>query len=82
MQKSRNANPPPDPQFDDPTRDWTMDNGETVNNFDLFLNLNRALKNTDIAVDYTFSDSDNGFKFGGPRIASLRPPASSTRCRT
>ena len=72
FQKSRNANPPPDPQFNDPTRDWTMDNDETVNNFDLFLNLNRALKNTDISVNYTFSDSDNAFTFGGPRIPSLQ----------
>jgi MtrB/PioB family decaheme-associated outer membrane protein len=71
LQKSRNASPPPDPTWTDPTRDWTMDNEETVNNFDLYFNLNRALKNTDIAVNYTFSDSDNAFTFGGPRIASL-----------
>ena len=71
LQKSRNANPPPDPTWTDPTRDWTMDNEEHVNNFDLYLNMNRALKNTDISVNYTFSDSDNAFTFGGPRIASL-----------
>ena len=36
FQKSRNANPPPDPSFNDPSRDWTLDNDETVNNFDLY----------------------------------------------
>lgn len=71
LQKSRNANPPPDPSWTDPTRDWTMDNEENVNNYDLYLNLNRALKNTDISLNYTFSDSDNGFTYGGPRIAAL-----------
>lgn len=71
LQKSRNANPPPDPTWTDPNRDWTLDNDETVNNFDLYLNVNRAVKNTDISVNYTFSDSDNAFTFGGPRIASL-----------
>ena len=71
LQKSRNANPPPDPQFTDPNRDWTLDNEESVNNYDLYFNLNRALRNTDISLNYTFSDSDNGFTFGGPRIASL-----------
>ena len=71
FQKSRNANPPPDPSFNDPSRDWTLDNDETVNNFDLYLNLNRTLKNTDLSVNYTFSDSDNGFTFGGPRISAL-----------
>lgn len=68
LQKSRNANPPPDPTWTDPNRDWTMDNEENVNNFDVFLNLRKAVKNTDIDVVYTFSDSDNAFVFGGPRV--------------
>ncbi len=71
FQKSRNANPPPDPSFNDPNRDWTLDNDETVNNVDLYLDLNRTLKNTDVSLNYTFSDSDNGFAFGGPRIPAL-----------
>ncbi len=70
-QKSRNANPPPDPQFDDPTRDWTMNNTENVNNFDLFLDLPKIARKTGLRLTYDYSDSDNGFVFGGPRIASL-----------
>ena len=35
-QKSRNANPPPDPTWTDPNRDWTLKNEEKVNNFDIF----------------------------------------------
>lgn len=71
-QMSRNANPPPDPQFDDPTRNWTLNNTENVNNFNAFVDVPKALGDkTDFRVSYDFSDSDNGFVFGGPRIASL-----------
>lgn len=70
-QKSRNANPPPDPQFTDATRDWTLNNTENVNNFDLFLDLPKIVEKTNARVSYDYSDSDNGFIFGGPRTASL-----------
>lgn len=71
FQKSRNANPPPDPSWTDPNRDWTLDNDEKVNNFDVYMNVNRAIKNTDITVNYTFSDSDNELALGGPRVSTL-----------
>jgi MtrB/PioB family decaheme-associated outer membrane protein len=70
-QKSRNANPPPDPTFTDPTRDWTLKNSENVNNFDLYLDLPKAIRKTNVRLTYYFSDSDNGFLFGGPRIPAL-----------
>ena len=70
-QKSRNANPPPDPTFNDPTRDWTLANTENVNNFALYLQLPKVARNTNVGVTYDYSDSDNGFVFGGPRIPSL-----------
>jgi len=71
FQKSRNANPPPDPSWTDPNRDWTMDNSEKVNNFDLYLDLIKPINKTDIRFAYNLSDSDNAFGFGGPRIAAL-----------
>jgi hypothetical protein len=43
-----------------------------VNNFDLFVDLIKALPKTDIRLGYTFSDSDNGFTYGGPRIGALQ----------
>jgi MtrB/PioB family decaheme-associated outer membrane protein len=70
-QKSRNANPPPDPQFTDPARDWTLKNDEVVNNVDVFVDLPKAIQKTDVKVGYNYADSDNGFIFGGPRITSL-----------
>ncbi|MDO8835882.1 MAG: MtrB/PioB family outer membrane beta-barrel protein [Vicinamibacterales bacterium] len=71
FQKSRNANPAPDPSWRDPNRDWTMTNDEAVNNFDVYVDLLRAITKTDIRIAYMFSDSDNAFLFGGPRIPVL-----------
>jgi hypothetical protein len=78
FQKSRNANPPADPaagippsdygSWFDPNRDWTLDNDEDVKNFNLYLDLLKVVQRTDIRVSYDFSDSDNSFVHGGPRI--------------
>ncbi len=71
LQRSRNANPSPDASWNDPNRDWTLNNDEKVNNFDVYLDLLRAIKKTDVSLSYSFSDSDNAFVHGGPRIAAL-----------
>jgi MtrB/PioB family decaheme-associated outer membrane protein len=71
FQKSRNANPPPDPSWTDPARNWNLDNEEEVNNFNVWMELTSLIENLDIRFDYDRSDSDNAFGFGGPRIASL-----------
>lgn len=70
-QKSRNANPPPDPTWTDPARDWTLKNDELVNNVDVYLALSKLVDKTTIKFNYDYADSDNGFLFGGPRITSL-----------
>jgi putative beta-barrel porin MtrB/PioB len=70
-QESRNANPPPDPQFTDPNRNWSLANTENVNNFDLYLDLPKIIRKTNVKFSYNYSDSDNGFVFGGPRITDL-----------
>ena len=71
LQLSRNANPPPDPSWTDPNRNWTLDNDDKINNFTAYLDLLRAVRNTDIRFSYDYSDSDNSFVHGGPRIAAL-----------
>ena len=70
-QKSRNANPLPDPQFTDPSRDWLLDNVENVNNVNLFADFPKLARKTTARVTYDYSDSDNAFNFSGPRILSL-----------
>jgi hypothetical protein len=71
FQLSRNANPPPDPTWTDPNRNWTLDNGDSINTFGVYLDLLRAVRNTDIRFSYDLSDSNNAFVHGGPRIDSL-----------
>jgi MtrB/PioB family decaheme-associated outer membrane protein len=71
FQLSRNANPPPDPSWTDPARDWTLDNDDKINTTSIFLDLLRAVRNTDIRFAYDLSDSANSFVHGGPRVAAL-----------
>ena len=71
LQLSRNANPPPDPSWTDPSRNWTLDNDDTVNVASVYLDLLGAVRETDIRFGYDYSDSDNSFVHGGPRIAAL-----------
>lgn len=71
LQLSRNANPAPDPSWTDPSRNWTLDNADRINSVSLYLDLRRAVRNTDIRFGYDLSDSDNSFVHGGPRIAAL-----------
>jgi hypothetical protein len=79
FQTSRNANPdcsqnvPPCAynSWTDPNRNWNLQNDETVNNFNLFVDVLGALKNTDIRFMYDYSDSDNSYLHGGPRVQAL-----------
>jgi hypothetical protein len=71
FQRSRNANPPPDPTWTDPTRDWTLDNDDKIKTASVYLDLLRAVRKTDIRFAYDYSDSDNAFVHGGPRVVSL-----------
>lgn len=73
LQKSRNANPPPDPSWTDPARNWTLDNNEVVTTFMAYLDLvGLAGAKADLRFSYEMNDSDNAFTYGGPRIAALR----------
>lgn len=73
LQNSANANPPGTDygSWTDPNRVWNLTNDEKVNNFDLFLDLNKTLRNTNIRFSYDYSDSDNAFIHSGPRVQEL-----------
>lgn len=72
LQKSRNANPPPDPTWTDPARNWTLDNNEIVKTYMAYLDLEGlANAKADVHASFERNDSDNAFNFGGPRIPAL-----------
>jgi hypothetical protein len=71
LQLSRNANPPPDPSWIDPNRNWTLDNDDHINLFNAFVDILGGVPNTDIRFSYDVTDSNNSFVHGGPRVAAL-----------
>jgi len=73
FQSSRNANPPGTDygSWYDPNRTWYLDNDERVNNVDLFVDILKAIPQTDIRFSYDFSDWDNALVHSGPRIQEL-----------
>jgi MtrB/PioB family decaheme-associated outer membrane protein len=80
-QKSRNANPPPDPSWTDPNRDWYLSGDEKVNNVDLYVDVIKAIEKTDIRLGYDYSDSDNGYIHSGPRITAFTTNVDPTTGR-
>ncbi|MGE0814675.1 MAG: MtrB/PioB family outer membrane beta-barrel protein [Vicinamibacterales bacterium] len=73
LQKSRNANPPPDASWTDPSRDWTLDNNEVVKTYMAYLDVERlADDKAELHFSFEKNDSDNAFNFGGARIAALQ----------
>ena len=77
FQTSRTANPFSGvpgvyESWTDPNRDWSLTNDEKVKTFTAYLNLLDVLRKTDIRATYDYSDSDQGFLHGGPRITAMQ----------
>lgn len=77
-QYSRTSNPlsPTNLTFLDPTRDWSIDQDDTVNTFTANLDLMKALPKTDIRLSYDLSDGDATYVYGGP--ATTNPAVFTT----
>ncbi|MHB0963637.1 MAG: MtrB/PioB family outer membrane beta-barrel protein [Gemmatimonadaceae bacterium] len=77
-QKSRNANPNNPTavynSWDDPNRDWYLDNTEDVASAGVWVDLIKALPNTDIRFAFNYSDSDLEYNLNGPRVEQLKAP--------
>lgn len=92
FQASRTANPDSGvpgvyQSWTDPNRDWNLTNDETVKTLTAYLNLLDVIKKTDIRATYNYSDSDQGFVHGGPRINaminnSILTPGDARPCPT
>jgi MtrB/PioB family decaheme-associated outer membrane protein len=69
-QYSRTSNPLPNVTFEDPTRDWSIDQDDTVNTFGFNVNFLKALPKTDIRFTYDISDGEATYVYGGPAITN------------
>ena len=58
LQYSRTANPPPDPTFTDPTRDWTTDQDDHVKTFSASADFLKCLPKTDVRLGFDTSHGD------------------------
>ncbi len=80
FQTSRTANPltagvvNPYESWFDPLRDWNLSNTEKVKSAGAWIDLIKAMPNTDVRFSYNYSNSDNAFVHGGPRILAMISP--------
>lgn len=66
LQYSRTSLPAPNPQFNDPTRDWWLDSSDRVNTVTANIDLIRTIPKVDLRFGYDFSDGDAAYVYGGP----------------
>jgi hypothetical protein len=64
LQKSRQANPPPSPQFTDPTRDWSTDTTERVHSFTASVDVLKGIPKTELRGAYDFNTSRVVYLYG------------------
>jgi hypothetical protein len=77
-QASRTSNPPPDPTFTDPRRDWNNTINDKTNTYSVNLNLVKAIKKTDIRLLYDISDGNTNYTYGLVPNTTLTAPVQYT----
>jgi MtrB/PioB family decaheme-associated outer membrane protein len=63
LQRSRQANPPPDPTFTDPRRDWQTDEDEKVHTISASLNLAQVAPRTALRLGYDDVRDRSGYLY-------------------
>lgn len=72
-QYSRTSSPLPSPQFTDPTRDWWLDQNDTVKTLTANVDLLRTFPKTDIRIGYDLSDGKATYVYGLPAQQTAFP---------
>ncbi|HVZ21377.1 MAG TPA: MtrB/PioB family outer membrane beta-barrel protein, partial [Vicinamibacterales bacterium] len=73
LQRSRQANPPPDPQFTDPRRDWTTDMNENVHTVSASLDFPEIVRKTALRLGYDTVHDDAQYVYGLAPNSTLPP---------
>lgn len=74
LQASRQANPPPSPQFTDPTRDWTTDSRDRVHTFTASADLLTLIPKTEVSIGYDRSTARTQYVYGLTPNSTLVAP--------
>ncbi len=74
LEQSRTANPPPDPTFFDPRRNWTDDIDEKVHTFSGYLEVPKIAGKLDFGVNYDFTRADTEWSYGVAPNSTLPTP--------
>lgn len=72
LSASRNANPPPDPSFTDPNRNWFDNHEEKVHTLTANLTVSHLVPNAEILFGYDYSHSNQSYLYSGPNILRLQ----------
>jgi hypothetical protein len=78
LSASRSANPPPDPSFTDPARDWFDNRDEHVHTVTANVTVMHLVPNAELVFGYDYSHSNQSYRYSGPNITRLQglPPAA------
>jgi MtrB/PioB family decaheme-associated outer membrane protein len=74
LQRSRQANPPPSPQFTDPTRDWSTDGRERVHTVTASADVLKGIPKTQLRLAYDHSRSRSTYAYGLAPNSTLTTP--------
>jgi MtrB/PioB family decaheme-associated outer membrane protein len=74
VQNSRQANPPPSPQFTDPTRDWSTDADEKIHTVTVALDVVKGIPNTELRFGYDYNRSRSSYAYGLAPNSTLVTP--------
>lgn len=73
LQASRTASPAPNPQFTDPTRDWTDDSADKVHTASTSLELDKVIPKTQLRFGYDLTRSRTTYVYGLTADTTVTP---------
>ncbi len=74
LQRSRQSNPPPSPQFNDPTRDWSTDAAERVHTITASFDVLKGIPRTELRGAYDYNRSRATYTYGVVPNSTLVAP--------
>jgi hypothetical protein len=74
LEASRSANPPPDPTFTDPRRNWNTDIDENVDTVSGYVEVPKIKGKLDLGFNYDYTKAETSWLYGVPPDSTLTAP--------